>query len=57
MKDVRHDMGGRDKIDIMAADLLKIKHHICEVFIFNFLPSSFMGNGPILTENTPKIAV
>jgi hypothetical protein len=50
-------MGGRDEIDIMAANLLKVKHHIRDVFILNFLSSSLMGNGPVLTEDTTEVAI
>jgi hypothetical protein len=50
-------MGGRDEIDIMAAHLLKVKHHVCQVFILNFLPSPFVSDRPVLTEDTSKIAV
>jgi hypothetical protein len=50
-------MRGRDEIDVMAANLLEVKHHVCQVFILNFLSSSLMGYGPVLTEDTAKVAV
>jgi hypothetical protein len=50
-------MRGRDKIDVMAPNLLEMKHHVCQVFILNLLPSSLMGYGPVLTEDTAKVAI
>ncbi len=50
-------MGGRDEIDVMAANLLKVKHHVCQVFISDFLPPALVRNGPVLAEDTPKITV
>jgi hypothetical protein len=41
----------------MAADLLKFEHHLSQFFIFTFFSSSFMGDGPILTEDTAEVAV
>jgi hypothetical protein len=41
----------------MAADLLEVNHHISQVFILNFLASSFVGDGPVLTEDTTEVAV
>jgi hypothetical protein len=50
-------MGGRDEIDVMAPNLLKVKHPVCQVFISDFLPLALVRNGPVLAEDTPKIAV
>jgi hypothetical protein len=41
----------------MTANLLEVDHHVGQVFILNFLPSSLMGNGPVLAEDTSKVAV
>jgi hypothetical protein len=41
----------------MAADLLKVNHHVCQFFILNFLASSFMGDGPVLTKDATEVAV
>jgi hypothetical protein len=57
MEDVRHDMGGCDKVDIMAANLLKFEHHVCQFFIFTFVPSSLMRDGPVLAKDTAEVAV
>jgi hypothetical protein len=50
-------MSGCNKIDIMTADLLKVDHHVCQIFILNLLPSSFMGDWPVLAEYATEIAV
>jgi hypothetical protein len=50
-------MSGSDEVNIMAANLLELDHHVGQVFILNFLPSSLMGNGPVLTEDTSEITV
>jgi hypothetical protein len=50
-------MGGRHEINVMTAHLLKFNHHLCEVFIPNFLSSSFMGDGPVLAENAAEVTV
>jgi len=50
-------MGGRDEIDIMATHPLKVKHHVCQVFISDFLSPTLVRNGPVLAEDTPKVAV
>jgi hypothetical protein len=57
IEDVRHDMGGCDDIDVMAANLLKVKHPVCQVFILDFLSSSLVRNGPVLAEDTAKVAI
>jgi hypothetical protein len=57
IEEVRHDMGRGDEVDIMAANLLEFEHHLRQFFIFIFLSSSFMGNRPILTEDTSKVTV
>jgi hypothetical protein len=41
----------------MAANLLKVEHHICELLVINFLSPSLEGNRPILAEDTAEIAV
>jgi hypothetical protein len=41
----------------MTADLLEVNHHIRQVFILNLLASSFVGDGPVLTEDTTEVAV
>jgi hypothetical protein len=50
-------MGRGNEVDIMAADLLELKHHLRQFLILTFLSSSFMGNGPVLTEDTSKVTV
>jgi len=50
-------MGGCHKIDVMTADLLEVKHHICQVFILDLLPSPLMRDGPVLAEDTAKVTV
>jgi hypothetical protein len=50
-------MGGRDQIDIVTANFLKVQHHIGQVFIADYFSATFVGNWPILTENTSQIAV
>jgi hypothetical protein len=41
----------------MAAILLEAYHHIRHVFILNFFSPSLVGNGPVLAEDTAKIAI
>jgi hypothetical protein len=41
----------------MAAYLLQVKHHFCQIFIPYFPSSALVGNGPILTEDATQIAV
>jgi hypothetical protein len=41
----------------MAADLLEFDHHVCQFLILAFLSSSFMGDGPVLAEDTTEVAV
>jgi hypothetical protein len=41
----------------MTADLLEVKHHICQVFILDFLSPSLVRNGPVLAEDTAKVTV
>jgi hypothetical protein len=41
----------------MAADLLEVNHHICQVFILDLFASSFVGDGPILTKDTAEVTV
>jgi hypothetical protein len=41
----------------MAADLLKVEHHICQVLIIDFLSFALMGNRPILAEDAAEIAI
>jgi len=41
----------------MAADLLEVEHHVRQVFIFNLLSLSLVGDGPVLAEDTAEIAV
>jgi hypothetical protein len=50
-------MGGRYEVDVMATYLLKMEHHIPQVFILDFLSSTLMGDGPVLAENASKAAV
>jgi hypothetical protein len=50
-------MSRGDQIDIMAAYFLELDHHVRQVFIFNFLSSSLMGDGPVLAEDAPQVAV
>ena len=57
MEDIRHDMGGCDKVDIMAANLLQFEHHLCQFFIFTFVSPSLMRDGPVLAKDAAKIAI
>ena len=57
IEDVRHDMGGSDKVDIMATYALEFQHHVRQVFILNFLSSPLVSNRPVLTEDTAKVTV
>jgi hypothetical protein len=41
----------------MAADLLEFDHHVCQLLILTFLSSSFMGDGPVLAEDTTEVAI
>jgi hypothetical protein len=50
-------MGGCDKVDIMATHTLEFEHHVCQIFILNFLSPSFMGDRPVLAEDTSKVTV
>jgi len=45
----------RDQVDVMATEFLEMYHDIRKVFILNFLAIAFMGDGPVLAENTAKI--
>ena len=57
IEDVRHDMGGCDEVDVMTANLLKVKHPVCQVFILDFLSPSLVRNRPVLAEDTAKVAM
>jgi len=57
IEDIRHHMGGCDKVDIMATHTLEFEHHVCQIFILNFFSPSFMGDGPVLAEDTSKVTV
>jgi hypothetical protein len=57
IENVGHDMSRCYEIDVMAADLLEVNHHVCQVFILNLLASSFMGDGPVLAKDTTEVAV
>ncbi len=50
-------MGGRDYIDVMAASLLEVNHHVSQVFIINLLSLPLMGDGPVLAEDTAEVTV
>src|SRR3972149_2370745 len=50
-------MSGGNEIDVMAANLLKFDHDVRQIFICNFLPLAFMGDRPVLAENTAQVAV
>jgi hypothetical protein len=41
----------------MAANLLEFEHHLRQFLILTFLSSSFMGDRPVLAEDTSKVAV
>jgi hypothetical protein len=41
----------------MAADFLEMEHHLGQVLISDFMAMSHMGDGPVLTKYTAKIAV
>jgi hypothetical protein len=41
----------------MAADLLEMEHHLRQVFISDFMAMSHVGDRPVLTKHTAKIAV
>jgi hypothetical protein len=45
------------KVDIMAANLLEFEHHLRQFLVFTFLSSPFMGDWPVLTEDTSKVTV
>jgi hypothetical protein len=50
-------MRGRDKINIMTTNLLEVEHHVCQIFVLNLLSPALMGYGPVLTEDTTKVAI
>jgi len=50
-------VGGCDEVDIMAAHILESDHHFRQIFILNFFSLALMGDGPVLAEDTTKIAV
>jgi hypothetical protein len=41
----------------VAADVLKINHHIGEFLVLNLFSIPFDGDRPVLAKNTPKITV
>ena len=50
-------MGGGDQIDVVAADLLQVQHHLSELIIRIVTSMAFYGNRPVLTENASQVAV
>jgi hypothetical protein len=50
-------MGGRDEVDVMTANLLKMKHSVCQIFILDFLSSPLVSNRPVLAEDTAEVAI
>jgi len=57
IEDVGHDMSRRNKVDVVAAHLLETYHHVRHIFIFYLFSPSLMRDGPVLAENTAKVAV
>jgi hypothetical protein len=41
----------------MTAHFLKVKHHVHQILVLNLLSFAFVRNGPVLTEDTAKVAV
>jgi len=50
-------MGRRYDVDVVAADPLQVQHHAREFLVAHFTPPPLVGDGPVLAENAPEVAV
>jgi len=50
-------VSGCHEINVVATELLEMKHQVGHLGIFDLFSLAFMRNRPILTKNTAEVAV